>query len=255
VFEVRLASGRTIRCTAKHRLYGATGWKRVEQLAVGDRLAIARRLREPATTERWSDARVALLGQMIGDGSYLNNAPMRYTTESEANAEAVRAGAVELGCKVTRYAGRNKWFQLMISGNGNRWHPAGVNRWFSRPRHLRPTRIRSASRGGVSSATIRSRCSCSTWGRLTAVWTDRKAPRVESSTPPTQQNARSTSNVPPGSDRGAQTDRKPGTKPDATSRHLRRRATQGILGTVGMWWTANQYGSALAEISNGEELI
>jgi replicative DNA helicase len=130
VFEVKLASGRSIRCTAKHRLYGANGWKRVEDLAVGDRLAIARRLPEPTVTERWSDARVALLGQMIGDGSYLKNAPMRYTTESEANAEAVRAGAVELGCKVTRYKGRNKWFQLMISGNGNRWHPAGVNKWF-----------------------------------------------------------------------------------------------------------------------------
>lgn len=47
VFDVRLASGRTIRCTAKHRLYGADGWKRLEELAVGDRLAIARTLPEP----------------------------------------------------------------------------------------------------------------------------------------------------------------------------------------------------------------
>jgi hypothetical protein len=28
-----------------------------------------------------------------------------------------------------RYRGRGSWHQLMISGNGNRWHPAGVNRW------------------------------------------------------------------------------------------------------------------------------
>ncbi len=44
VFDVRLASGRAIRATALHRLYGATGWVRVDQLAVGDRLAIARGL-------------------------------------------------------------------------------------------------------------------------------------------------------------------------------------------------------------------
>jgi replicative DNA helicase len=44
VFEVRLASGRSIRCTAKHRLYSADGWKRLEELAADDRLAIARTL-------------------------------------------------------------------------------------------------------------------------------------------------------------------------------------------------------------------
>jgi replicative DNA helicase len=126
---VKLASGRSIRCTAKHRLYGADGWKRLEELAVGDRLATTRRLPEPANAPRWSDNLVALLGQMIGDGSYLNQQPMRYTTESEENAAAVTAGALELGCEVKRYAGRRNWFQLLISGNGNRWAPAGVNKW------------------------------------------------------------------------------------------------------------------------------
>jgi len=62
IFSIRLASGRRIRATALHRLYGADGWRRVGELAVGDRLAIARSLPEPAATERWPDARVALLG-------------------------------------------------------------------------------------------------------------------------------------------------------------------------------------------------
>ena len=130
VFEVRLASGRTIRATGRHRLYGAQGWTRVDDLRVGDRLAIARRLPEPESTEEWPDDRVALLGQLIGDGSYLSNAPMRYTTASEENSELVTAAARrEFGAKVTRYVGRGNWHQLLISGNGNRWHPAGVNRW------------------------------------------------------------------------------------------------------------------------------
>jgi replicative DNA helicase len=97
---------------------------------VGERLAIARRLPEPARTIEWPDDRVALLGQLIGDGSYLSNAPMRYTTASEENSELVtRAATREFGAKVTRYRGRGTWHQLMISGNGNRWHPAGVNAW------------------------------------------------------------------------------------------------------------------------------
>ena len=30
---------------------------------------------------------------------------------------------------MTRHAGRGNWHQLVISGNGNRWHPAGVGAW------------------------------------------------------------------------------------------------------------------------------
>jgi len=130
VFKVRLASGRTIRATELHRLFGADGWVRVRDLEIGDRIAIARRLPEPAETEEWPEARVALLGQLIGDGSYLSNAPLRYTTGSEENSRLVKEAAErEFGAKVTRYAGRGNWHQLLISGNGNRWHPAGVNLW------------------------------------------------------------------------------------------------------------------------------
>jgi replicative DNA helicase len=78
----------------------------------------------------WPDDRVILLGQLIGDGSYLNNAPLRYTTASEENTRAVTEAAQrEFGSTVRRYAGRGRWHQLLISGNGNRWHPAGVNAW------------------------------------------------------------------------------------------------------------------------------
>jgi len=43
VFRISLASGRTIRATAQHRLFSATGWQRVAALQVGDRLARAHR--------------------------------------------------------------------------------------------------------------------------------------------------------------------------------------------------------------------
>src|SRR5689334_7854609 len=71
VFDVRLASGKRLRATARHRLYGARGWQRVGELAAGDRLAIARCLPPSSGTVRWPASRVALLGQLIGDGSYL----------------------------------------------------------------------------------------------------------------------------------------------------------------------------------------
>ncbi|TZE80853.1 replicative DNA helicase [Calorimonas adulescens] len=69
VFDVILASGRHIRATSKHHLLSGSGWKQVSELTVGDRIACARRIPEPQNTESWSEYRVALLGQLIGDGS------------------------------------------------------------------------------------------------------------------------------------------------------------------------------------------
>ena len=130
IYELTLASGRKLRATGKHRLYSSFGWQRVSDLGPGDRLGIARGLPEPETVEKWSDDRVALLAHLIGDGSYLKQQPMRYATGSEACSELVRRAAEnEFGMRVTRYAGGANWHQLLLSGNGNRWHPSGVNRW------------------------------------------------------------------------------------------------------------------------------
>ncbi|HEX8673643.1 MAG TPA: replicative DNA helicase [Longimicrobium sp.] len=130
VLRVRLASGRTLRCTAQHRVLGGAGWVHAGELAPGDRVALARRLPEPLEPETWSEARLALLGHLVGDGSYLSGQPLRYTTASEENSRIVTESAEsEFGVVVNRHAGRRNWHQLVISGNGNRWHPAGVNLW------------------------------------------------------------------------------------------------------------------------------
>ena len=130
VFRVTLATGRTVTATARHRLRSGTGWSRVGELRVGDRIAAARSLPEPQDPVVWPDGHVVLLGQLIGDGSYLEHQPLRYTTSSEENSVAVADAAREcFGNVVRRYAGRGTWHQLLLSGNGNRWRPAGVNAW------------------------------------------------------------------------------------------------------------------------------
>jgi replicative DNA helicase len=129
IFEVRLASGRSLRATAEHRIYGGEGWTTVSKLAPGERLALARELPEPEETTRWPDHHVVLLGHLVGDGSYLNHQPLRYTTASEENSVAVSGAAELFGCRATRHAGRGEWHQLVISGNGSRWHARGVGAW------------------------------------------------------------------------------------------------------------------------------
>ena len=130
VFTIRLASGRALRATADHRIRAGGGWSHVRDLTAGDRVALARRLPEPAAHDEWPDDHVVLLGQLIGDGSYLPGQPLRYTTNSEDNSRAVSESASRgFGVTVNRHAGRGTWHQLVMSGNGNRWQPARVNAW------------------------------------------------------------------------------------------------------------------------------
>jgi replicative DNA helicase len=129
VFRVQLASGRSIRATAEHRLLAGQGWTTVAEIKTGDRLALARHVPEPVEPQEWPEHCLVLLGHLVGDGSYIKHKPLRYTTASEANSAAVRAAAEAFGSTVTRHAGRGAWHQLVISGNGNRWMPAGVGRW------------------------------------------------------------------------------------------------------------------------------
>ena len=145
VWRVRLASGRTLRCTAEHRLRAWEGWKTLSELGEGDRLALASHLPAPACPERWDDEALILLAHLVGDGSYVSGQPLRYTTASEANSRAVTEAAEALGFRVSRHPGRGSWHQLVIAGNGNRWHPAGVGKWLkalgifgqrSREKHL-----------------------------------------------------------------------------------------------------------------------
>ncbi len=127
-----LASGRTLRATGKHRVLTGKGWLQVDDMAVGDRVAIGRNLPIEHSGASWRDEELILLGHLVGDGSYLRHQPLRYTTASEESSLAVREAAEALGSTVTRHPGRGLWHQLVIAGNGNRWHAAGVGAWLKK---------------------------------------------------------------------------------------------------------------------------
>ena len=85
VFKVALASGRSIRATAKHRLFTDSGWRTVGELHRGDRLAIARQIPE-AVSARPLDGRMAALRGTCYDGSsHFQFAPGREMLRSYAN--------------------------------------------------------------------------------------------------------------------------------------------------------------------------
>ncbi len=130
VFALKLASGRMIKATGKHRFFTGSGWCRLDEVQTGDRIALARELPVESVSDDWTEDELALLGHLVGDGSYLSGQPLRYTTASEENSALVRRIAEErFGVRVNRHEGKGNWHQLVFSGNGNRWHHKGINKW------------------------------------------------------------------------------------------------------------------------------
>lgn len=102
VFLLRLASGRQVEATANHPFMTLDGWVSLGDLAVGDRLAVPRRVPEPVHTERMDESEVIMLAHMIGDGSCVKRQPIRYASIDEANLVAVAGAAKHFGVTAAR---------------------------------------------------------------------------------------------------------------------------------------------------------
>lgn len=130
VYEIKFASGRSVKATAEHRLYGFSGWKTVQEMAVGDRIASCRKTPFSQQTTPIDENRLIVLAHLIGDGSYIKGQPIKYTTSSEHSSRVITEAAQKaFGVTVNRHKGTGNWHQLVFSGNGNRWKPAGINAW------------------------------------------------------------------------------------------------------------------------------
>jgi replicative DNA helicase len=102
VFRVRLASGRVVNATGNHPFRTIDGWTPLEHMAVGDRVAVPRRVPQPVGTQRLPDDEVVLLAHMIGDGSCVKRQPMRYASIDEQNLVAVSNAAKHFGVTAIR---------------------------------------------------------------------------------------------------------------------------------------------------------
>ena len=78
VFRLRLASGREVEATGNHPFMKLDGWTPLEQLEIGDRIAVPRRVPSLSTRNGWTMSEVILLAHMIGDGSCVKRQPIRY---------------------------------------------------------------------------------------------------------------------------------------------------------------------------------
>jgi replicative DNA helicase len=95
VFSMTTKLGRSIRATANHQFLTIEGWRRLDALKPGDRIALPRVLQGP-DQETMSRAELGLLGHLIGDGCTLPTHAIQYTTHDPILAETVVALAKDV---------------------------------------------------------------------------------------------------------------------------------------------------------------
>ena len=117
VFKMTTALGRSIRATGNHKFLTIEGWKRLDELTPDDHIAVPRSLPDQKT-QTMSDAELALLGHLIGDGCVLPRHAIQYTTVETDLAETVASLASEVfgdevAPRIKKEKGRN-WYQVFI---------------------------------------------------------------------------------------------------------------------------------------------
>ncbi len=119
VFTLRTRLGRTVRATGNHKFLTIQGWKRLDQLHVQDHLALPRSIPCSCLQQLISDAELALLGHLIGDGCTLPRHAIQYTTKELDLAETVAALATQVfGAQINpRIKKERAWYQVYLASS------------------------------------------------------------------------------------------------------------------------------------------
>jgi replicative DNA helicase len=117
VFRLTTRLGRTIRATANHKFRGFDGWQRLDELKPGTHLALPRGTYAYGNpTPTMSDAELALLGHLIGDGCTLRSHTIQYTTREGELADHVAGLAREVFGQAVRPRVKKErnWYQVYL---------------------------------------------------------------------------------------------------------------------------------------------
>jgi replicative DNA helicase len=118
VFRLETGLGRAIRATGNHKFLTLDGWRRLDEIEVGTRLAMPRWLTGPAE-QTMPDSELALLGHLIGDGCTLPRHVTQYTTREPALAKIVAelATAIWPDGVVPRINPERGWIQVYLAAS------------------------------------------------------------------------------------------------------------------------------------------
>jgi replicative DNA helicase len=123
VFRLKTQLGHSVRATGNHKFLTINGWRRLDELLVGMRVAVPRSLPGPDKSTM-NLAELGLLGHLIGDGCTLPRHAIQYTTNDETLAAVVARLATEVfGDQVSpRIQKERDWYQVYLPASGRLTH-------------------------------------------------------------------------------------------------------------------------------------
>ncbi|WP_333324026.1 replicative DNA helicase [Microcoleus sp. LAD1_D3] len=115
VLRLQTRLGRAIRATGNHKFLTIQGWRRLDELKIGDRIALPRYI-SSSFIQSMDNAEIALLGHMIGDGCTLPRHVIQYTTREEDLANTVANLAIEVFGEriIPRICKERDWYQVYL---------------------------------------------------------------------------------------------------------------------------------------------
>jgi len=131
VFRLIFLSGREIRASANHPFFTVLGWKKLEELKTGDRLAVARNLPSITSAQKIDLNKIILLAHFLGDGCYLKHQPIHYTNGNPDNLLAVEEAARKAFGLTARKIKQENWYHLYFSGNRQQKIANPIIKWFN----------------------------------------------------------------------------------------------------------------------------
>ncbi len=134
VYRLTTRSGRSIKASANHPFFKLSGWTRLDELQVGDRIAVPRQIKIQNPSNPLSESELILLAHLIGDGCILPRQPYHYTSADPANIDIVNQKAKALFGIEAKIVKQKNWWHTYLKCpyhlTHGRKHP--ITEWYEK---------------------------------------------------------------------------------------------------------------------------
>ena len=114
IYLLKTRSGREIKASANHPFLKLSGWVRLDELKVGDWIAVPRRYDLEIREDSLKEEEIILLAHLIGDGCVLPKQPIHYTSADLENINVVKEVAERLYGIKGKIVKQENWYHLYL---------------------------------------------------------------------------------------------------------------------------------------------